>query len=164
MSAEYTEIYDPTITSPNSYVGSALQQSISALVNLNNDWYNGKAYQLYAFEYTPGPQGQSTFFVGDEATYKITADAIGPNGNVGRRVFPQEPMYVIANFGMSPSFSPINFTAIADLLPATMRIDHIRIYQDPDEQSVTCDPSGYETTRYIARHRDVYNNPNLTIW
>ena len=38
----------------NSYMGSVYQQAISGVANLNNTWYDGRAYQSYAFEYT-GP-------------------------------------------------------------------------------------------------------------
>jgi beta-glucan synthesis-associated protein KRE6 len=158
------EVYDYSITQMNEYHGGPFQQAISGLSNLNNQWYDGNGYQTYAFEYKPGPDGDSTFFVGDEATWRLTADAIGPNGNIGQRVLPEEPMYAIVNFGMSNGFSALNLTGIAPLLPATMRIDHIRIYQDPNAESITCDPPGYETTPYIRQHYDVYTNPNLTLW
>lgn len=161
---DFMEVYDHSITRINAYHGGPFQQAISGLSNLNNQWYDGNGYQIYAFEYKPGADGESTFFVGDQATWRLTADAIGPNGNIGQRVLPEEPMYVIVNFGMSNGFSALNLTGIAPLLPATMRIDNIRIYQDPDAQSVTCDPPGYETTSYIAQHYDAYTNPNLTLW
>ena len=45
-----------------------------------------------------------------------------------------------------------------------MRIDYVRIYQDPDNEIVTCDPLGYETTQYIEDHLKAYMNPNLTNW
>lgn len=158
------EVFDRSITTINSYLGGPYQQALSALSNVNNEWYDGQAYQKYAFEYTPGAAGDAIFFVGDDATYRITGDAIGPNGNVGQRVLPQEPMYAIANFGMSTGFSALNLTGIAPLLPATMRFDYIRVYQDSSAESVTCDPPGYETTSYIAQHFDAYANPNLTLW
>lgn len=158
------EVYDYAITKINDYRGGPFQQAVSGLSNLNNEWYDGEAYQTYAFEYTPGAKGDSIFFVGDTATWRLTGDAIGPNGNVGQRVFPEEPMYAVVNFGMSNGFSALNLTGIAPLLPATMRIDNIRIYQDPDHKSVTCDPPGYETTAYIKKHYDAYTNPNLTLW
>lgn len=49
-------------------------------------------------------------------------------------------------------------------MPATMRVDYIRIYQDPNEISVTCDPADYKTTEYIKQHAEAYHNPNLTLW
>lgn len=75
-----------------------------------------------------------------------------------------EPMYPILNFGMSPSFAMLNWTGLAETWPATMRVDYIRIYQDPNEISITCDPVGYGTTEYIKQHPEAYHNPNLTLW
>ena len=76
---------------------------------------------------------------------------------------PEEPLHVIINFGMSPTFAPINFTGLADLLPATMRVDYVRIYQD-DTGEMTCDPQDYPTVDYIAAYPVAYNNPNKTKW
>jgi beta-glucanase (GH16 family) len=148
----------------NVYKGGPYQQAASALTNLNNNWYDGNEYQVYAFEYTPGSSGDIAWFIGDTPTWRITGDAIGPNGNVGQRVIPEEPMSIIMNFGMASGFSALNLTGIAPLLPATLRFDYIRIYQDPNSESVTCDPSGWETTQYINDHYDVYSNPNATQW
>lgn len=137
---------------------------MSGLTNVNHDWYNGKDYATYSYYYAPGPSGQITWGVADKAVWKLDARAIGPNGNVGQRVIPQEPMAVIMNFGMSTGFSAINLTGISTTLPATMRFDYVRIYQEEGSDSVTCDPAGYETTAYIAQHKDAYTNPNKTQW
>ncbi|KAI9696518.1 MAG: hypothetical protein M1820_008146 [Bogoriella megaspora] len=161
--ADYMELYNPQITSINAYTGGVYQQAMSALSWLNNDWYNGNKYQTYAFEYEPGTDGYITWYIGQEATWTIDARAIGPNGNIGQRTIPQEPMAIVANLGMSPSFSPINATNLPPLLPATMRLDYIRVYQDEDNTIVTCDPPGYATTDYIARHKELYQNPNITL-
>ncbi|OMP85428.1 Beta-glucan synthesis-associated protein KRE6 [Diplodia seriata] len=161
---DFFEVYDHSITEINSYAGGPYQQAISGLSNLNNDWYDGNAYQKYAFDYTPGDSGFVTWFVGDEPMWTLDARAIGPNGNVAQRVIPEEPMSLIINFGMSDSFSAINLTGIASTLPATMRIDYIRIYQDEDNELMTCDPPGYPTTDYIASHPEPYSNINLTRW
>ena len=157
-------MYDYSVTEINSYQGGNFQQAISALTNLNNDWYDGKAYQSYAFEYEPGSDGYVTWYVGKDKTWTIDARSLGPNGNVGQRVLPQEPMSIVVNFGMSPTFAALQIQKLAELLPATMRIDYIRIYQDPDSVTMTCDPDGYPTTDYIAKHPEPYNNPNLTEW
>ncbi|EME48613.1 glycoside hydrolase family 16 protein [Dothistroma septosporum NZE10] len=161
--AEWAEIYDYQITAANSYQGGVYQQAISATTALNNDWYDGKGYQIYAFEYEPGADGYVTWYVGDQKTWKVTGNSVGPNGNIGQRVVPEEPMAIVANFGMSSSFAQINFTGLAPLMPATMRIDYIRIYQDEDGE-MTCDPQGYPTTDYIANHPEPYANINLTHW
>ncbi|ORY18792.1 beta-glucan synthesis-associated protein-domain-containing protein [Clohesyomyces aquaticus] len=160
----FIEVYDNRITSMNSYQGGPFQQAISGLTNLNNDWYDGKSYQKFAFEYATGNDGYITWHVGDAETWTMDARAVGPNGNVGQRTIPEEPMSVIANFGMSNSFAAINLTGIAATLPATMRIDYIRIYQDEGKEIVTCDPPGYPTTEYIKKHAEPYNNPNMTSW
>lgn len=160
---EFIEIYDQSISSMNSYQGGVYQQALSTVTNLNNDWYNGSAYQVYAFEYSPGDSGYVKWFVGDTPTWKVTADALGPNGNIGQRVIPEEPMSIIANFGLSSSFASLNWTGLGTLMPATMRFDYIRIYQD-DDGEMTCDPDGYPTTDFISKHAKAYENPNVTSW
>ena len=164
MSIDFTEIYDPTITSMNSYTGGPFQQAASGLTMLNNDWYNGKAYQTYAFEYTPGKAGAITWYVGKDKTWKMDARSIRPNGNVGQRIIPAEPMSMVMNFGMSSGFAALNFTGLGTTLPATMRFDYVRIYQDPNSKSITCDPPDYPTSDYISKHGESYNNPNKTSW
>lgn len=148
----------------NTYRGGPYQEAISGLTNLNNDWYDGKQYQTYAFEYKTGDNGYITWHVGDAETWTLDSRALGPNGNIGQRVIPEEPMAVIANFGMSNSFAFINLTGIAASLPATMRVDYIRIYQDEGKELMTCDPPGYPTTDYIKEHSKPYNNANITHW
>ncbi|KAK4948212.1 beta-glucan synthesis-associated protein [Elasticomyces elasticus] len=160
---EFIEVYDRSISSMNSYQGGAFQQALSTVTNLHNDWYDGKAYQKYAFEYGPGADGYVKWWVGDTATWMVTGDAIGPNGNIGQRVMPQEPMAIVANFGMSNGFASLNLTGLGPLMPATMRFDYIRIYQDENGE-MTCDPQGYPSTDYIRNHAEAYNNPNLTQW
>lgn len=148
----------------NAYKGGPFQQAISGLTNLNVDWYNGKQYQKYAFDYKTGKNGFITWYVGDDKTWTFKAPSTRPNGNIGTRVIPEEPLAIIANFGMSNSFAAINIQDILKDLPAIMRIDYIRIYQPEDNQIVTCDPEGYPTTPYIKAHPEPYSNPNLTNW
>ena len=158
------EVYDDSITTLNVYQGGPFQEALSGLTNVNNNWYNGKKYAEYSFYYVPGSKGNIVWTVAGEPVWKLDARSIGPNGNVGQRVIPQEPMSMIANFGMSTGFSAINLTGIATTLPATMRFDFIRIYQKEDSVSITCDPPGYPTTQYIKDHGEAYTNPNKTLW
>ncbi|TVY26618.1 putative beta-glucan synthesis-associated protein [Lachnellula hyalina] len=162
--ADYTAVYDHQITGMNVYRGGVYQQALSAVTWLNNDWYDGKAYQTYGFEATPGATGDISWFVGDDYTWKVDGRATRPNGNIGQRVIPEEPMALIMNFGMSNSFATVFLANLAELLPATMRFDYVRIYQEEGKESITCDPTGYETTEYIAAHPEPYANPNLTLW
>jgi len=164
----FVQVFDDTVTVANVYEGGPYQQTMSMVTNLNNKWYDGGEYQKYAFEYTPGATGKVTWFIGDTKTWHFDARAVRPNGNIGQRVIPEEPMALIANFGMSNNFAALNYTGLADYLNngdgAKMRIDYIRIYQDPSAISVTCDPPGYPTTDYISKHMEAYTNPNLTHW
>lgn len=78
-------------------------------------------------------------------------------------MIPLEPMSLVMNMGMADNFAPQNHT-IREFMPALLRFDYVRIYQDPDDESVTCDPPGYETTKYIEQHRKAYDNANYTNW
>ena len=160
---DFVEVYDRSVSLMNSYQGGPYQQALSTVTNLNNDWYNGQAYQTFGFEYSPGDSGYVVWNVGSTKTWKVEGAALGPNGNVGQRVMPEEPMAIVANFGMSGSFAQLNFTGLSELMPATMRFDYIRIYQNGDGE-MTCNPVGYPTTDYIATHPGPYNNQNLTQW
>ncbi|MCJ1267455.1 hypothetical protein MMC22_007340 [Lobaria immixta] len=161
---DFIEVYDDSITLLNSYQGGTFQQALSGLTNLNNDWYDGKNYQTYNFQYTPGDKGNIVWSVGEIQAWKLDARSIGPNGNIGQRVIPTEPMAMVMNFGMSNGFAPVDLPGLGPLLPATMRFDYVRIYQDPGSVSVTCDPPDYETTSYIRNHLSAYTNPNITRW
>ena len=86
------------------------------------------------------------------------------NGNIGARILPEEPLSVIINFGLSNSFAQVFLADLAKMMPATMRIDYVRIYQEEGKESMTCDPEGWETTEYIKKHPEPYANPNLTQW
>jgi beta-glucanase (GH16 family) len=161
---DYTEIYDTAVTEMNTYRGGPFQQALSGVTWLNNDWYDGKAYQTYGFEYEPGAKGKVAWFVGDTYTWTMDTRATRANGNIGQRVLPEEPMSIIMNFGLSNSFAQVFLADLAKLMPATMRLDYVRIYQEEGKESLTCDPEGYETTEYIKAHPEPYANPNLTLW
>lgn len=148
----FVEVYDDTLTSMNSYRGGVYQEAFSGVSWLNNDWYDGNGYQKYGFEINPGPSGDLTWFIGDDYTWKADHRSVRPNGNIGQRVIPQEPMSIIMNLGMGTSFAQIFMANISPLLPATMRFDYIRIYQEDGSESITCDPDGYPTTDYIKKH------------
>ncbi|KAJ5641120.1 hypothetical protein N7528_000745 [Penicillium herquei] len=160
---DFTAVYDSRVTQINAYRGGSYQQAMSGLTNLNHRWYNGTEYQIFAFEYNPGDKGNVTWFVGADKTWTLDARAIGPNGNIGQRVIPLEPMSLVMNLGMADNFAPQNHS-IRHYMPAYLRVDFVRIYQDPDDVSVTCDPPGFETTQYIEDHKRAYENHNLTNW
>lgn len=78
------------------------------------------------------------------------------------RPVPQEPMYIIANLGMSTNFGKVDLPDLT--FPTTMRVDYIRVYQDPDALNVGCDPKDFPTETYINTYIEAYTNSNLTTW
>ena len=110
----------------NAFLGSPYQESISAITNVNTSFYDGYAYQTYGMEYQPGTSGDIssgyiTWFIGDTPTWHISGSALAPSGNVGQRLIPAEPMALVLNLGISPTFAPINWSGLYGELPAVMR-------------------------------------------
>lgn len=66
---------------------------------------------------------------------------------IGARPIPQEPMYIIANLGMSTNFGTVDLEHLT--FPATMKIDYIRVYQNPNNINYGCDPDDFPTEAYI---------------
>ena len=161
---DYLAIPNYNTTQLNGYCGGPYQQAISGQTELNNKWYDGNLYQKYGFEYMPGTgsNGQIAWFVGEDISYMMDGNAVGPNGNVDSRVISEEPMSIVLNLGISPAWTGINFGEL--VFPTTMYVDYVRWYQPSDKTMVTCDPPGYETTEYIKNHPKAYNNINLTNW
>jgi beta-glucanase (GH16 family) len=161
--SDFLQIPNYNTTSMNGYCGGPFQQAISGTTLLNNDWYDGNEYQKYAFEYEPGTtdDGKIAWFVGEDQSFMMDGRAIGQNGNVAARVVSEEPMSMVLNLGFSAAWSEILLDQLR--FPTIMRIDYVRIYQRPGQESITCDPPGYPTTEYIENHAVAYNNPNLTV-
>ncbi|KAL2027039.1 hypothetical protein VTO58DRAFT_111130 [Aureobasidium pullulans] len=161
---DFMEIPDYSLSFLNTWTGGPFQQAVSTTTMLNNEWYDGKAYQRYAFEYEPGVTEDSfiAWTVAGEEMMKFDARAIGKNGNIDQRIISEEPMSMILNLGISENWVAINWSAVE--FPAIMRVDYVRIYQKPGEESITCDPPGFETTEYIKNHPEAYLNPNYTTW
>lgn len=160
---DFMEIPDYSVSFVNTYTGGPFQQAVSTTSMLNNSWYDGEIYQKYAYEYTPGSGEDAgiAWYVGDQMTMRFDGRALGPNGNIGQRLVSEEPMSLILNLGISNNWVDINWAALK--FPTVMRVDYVRWYQKEGEESVTCDPPGYETTEYIKNHHEAYNNPNYTV-
>ncbi|KAK1092071.1 beta-glucan synthesis-associated protein [Friedmanniomyces endolithicus] len=80
----------------------------------------------------------------------------------GQRLISEEPLAMNLNLGFSHSWVDVEFAQLR--FPTILRIDYVRWYQRAGEETVTCDPVGYETTAYIASHPLAYQNPNMTTW
>jgi hypothetical protein len=159
----FTAFPDYSLSYFNSYTGGPYQQAISATTNLNRNWFDGYQYQRYSFEYAPG-EGKDAFIswkVGGQTMFMLDGRAIGPNGNIQARQISEEPMSIILNLGLSTAWTWIDWDQMR--FPAVMRVDYVRWYQKKGHTMVTCDPPGFETTKYIKDHMNAYTNPNFTV-
>lgn len=85
--------------------------------------------------------------------------------NIGQRMIPEEPMYMIFNLGMSQDFGVVD---IANLqFPSYMLVDYVRVYQRPDKitnDSLGCSPPKYPTAQWISCNRANYmTNPDDSV-
>ncbi|ODV79226.1 glycoside hydrolase family 16 protein [Suhomyces tanzawaensis NRRL Y-17324] len=162
---DFIQIHNNSVTTMNTYTGGPFQQAVSATTTLNTTWYERGNYthnfQRYGFEYLNDDEsGYLTWFVGLDPTMTIRSTALHPNGNVGWRKLPKEPMSIIMNLGISNNWAYIDWPAL--IFPATMRVDYVRVYQPPGQTKVGCDPDDYPTYNYIQEHLNIYQNVNLT--
>ncbi|KAJ6462076.1 beta-glucan synthesis-associated protein KRE6 [Mycena sanguinolenta] len=160
-------IPDPSITAQNAFVGNVFQQTTSALTNTNQDCYQlkGGCFSTYGFEYTPGyADGYISWITDDKLAWTLNGNMVGADTQteIGARQVPVEPMYIIMNLGLSENFGTIDFDHLT--FPAVMRIDWVRVYQDPDNVQVGCNPADYPTAEYINEYMEAYTNANLTTW
>lgn len=163
---DWVYIHNASTTVMNSYAGGPFQQAVSGVTTLNPDWYEyggTQQFQRYGFEYlNDDKDGYITWYVGLDPTLTVNANALQANGNIGPRRISKEPMSIIMNLGISNSWAYINWNAI--VFPVTFSIDSVRLYQPPNNISVTCDPPDFPTYQYIQEHINAYENVNLTSW
>ncbi|WFC99881.1 hypothetical protein MYAM1_002627 [Malassezia yamatoensis] len=152
----------------NDYTGSTLQQAVSAKVNTTDDAYQltGGGFDSYGFEYEPGGTNASylTYTVSERPVVTFNTTAFGPNPQteIGQRLIPEEPMYIIMNLGIASSFSFVNWWELE--FPAVMRISYVRVWQEPDKIRTSCSPPDFPTKDYIERHKEAYTNSQLRTW
>lgn len=48
---------------------------------------------------------------------------------------------------MSRNFGYVDLDHLT--FPTTMKVDYIRVYQDPDNKNIGCDPDDFPTAAYI---------------
>ncbi|KAF9542499.1 beta-glucan synthesis-associated protein SKN1 [Agrocybe pediades] len=160
-------IYDPDVTQLNGYIGGAFQQTTSGLSETNQACYESQSgcFSVYGFEYKTGfDDGYITWVNDGKLAWTLKNAGMGPDSatQIGRRYISQEPMYIIANLGLSLGFGDVDFEDL--IFPSTMSIDYIRVYQPADAVNVGCDPDDFPTTKYIETFQEAYTNPNLTTW
>lgn len=159
---------------------------------LTNSSEDQDAYELtkgelaiYGFEYVPGYDDAYISWINDnKLSWTVMAGGLGPDPltEISARPMPQEPMYLLANLGTSPSYSHacvvlILFSQLPGIsqsfgnvdverltFPAKMRVDWIRVYQPVGKKNIGCDPIDFPTKAYIDRYIEAYTNPNYTTW
>ncbi|KAH9042091.1 glycoside hydrolase family 16 protein [Lactarius pseudohatsudake] len=153
----------------NSYTGGLYQQAVSGLSDISSSNYNGSGFATYAYEWWSNPNHRSDGYVQwyseGQKTWRATYASLAGDSTTGisNRIIPEEPMYLILNLGMAPSFQKQDFQHLQ--FPSKMYIDYIRVYQRSDvSDGVGCNPSSHPTTDYINNHLNAYSNPNLTTW
>ncbi|KAF9461053.1 beta-glucan synthesis-associated [Collybia nuda] len=167
------EVFEPDMTRPNSYRGSAVQQAVSGIVKLPSDMFqgSGKVFKKIGFEYWANPsnaqEGYITWQVDGKQSHRVSATAVGPDqgpggSGVGQRLIPEEPMSIVLNLGMSQNWQKIDLSTMQ--FPAEMLVDYVRVYQRKGAMNVGCNPPDYPTADYINNHKDAYENVNTTTW
>ncbi|KAJ9101837.1 hypothetical protein QFC21_003177 [Naganishia friedmannii] len=164
------KIYDPTITKWNSYRGGTFQQAVSALTYVPNNVYQNTTgdFNTYGLEWYADTNDRENGYIAWVAngvrSWTVHASSIraNPLTEIGQRIIPEEPMYLIVNFGMSNNFQSVTFNQLN--FPNEMHIDWIRVFTKDGLGTVGCSPEDYPTAAYIAAHENAYTNPNLTVW
>jgi hypothetical protein len=103
------EIYDEDLTHYNSYLGGTYQQAVSGLTLLPDRIYydqvtggRSKEFTTFSFEYSAVPEAREKGYIhwvtDGKPAWTMYADAIGPNPRteIGRRIIPEEPMYMVS--------------------------------------------------------------------
>ncbi|KAJ7045525.1 beta-glucan synthesis-associated [Mycena alexandri] len=158
---------DPTISQLNTFTGSITQQATSVVTSTDPACYekNGGCFSVYGFEYKPGVvDAYISWISNNKLAWTIKAAGVGPDPavQIGPRLVSQEPMYLIANLGMSTNFGPVDLAHLP--FPCTLSIDYIRVYQPKSAINIGCDPPNFPTSDYINKYMEAYTNPNLTSW
>ncbi|KAJ7225676.1 beta-glucan synthesis-associated protein [Mycena pura] len=148
-------IPDPVNSTLNTYIGGAFQQATSVVTQTNQ-----QCYQLIdptCYEYISWISNNKLAW-----TLKAAGMAADTAVEIAARPIPQEPMYILANLGMSLNFGTVDFELLT--FPAVMRVDYIRVYQPSDAINIGCDPTDFPTQAYINEYLGAYTNPNFTTW
>ncbi|PPQ93497.1 LOW QUALITY PROTEIN: hypothetical protein CVT25_005238 [Psilocybe cyanescens] len=148
-------------------IQGGFQQTTSGLATTNQACYElgTQCSSVYGFEYKSGfDDGYITWVSDGQLSWTLRGPAMGANTEteISQRPISSEPMYIIANLGLSLGFGTVDFDNL--IFPSTMSIDYIRVYQPADSMNVGCDPKDYPTAKYIETFQRAYTNANLTDW
>ncbi|KAF7315656.1 hypothetical protein MIND_00081100 [Mycena indigotica] len=186
--SDFFSMTDPTISHINSFKGSITQEATSIVTNTAPLCYedNGNCFSIYGFEYRPGfDDGYITWIATNKVAWTIKGGAVGsnPQTQIGPRQISganfspvvlsphatvAEPMYLIANLGMSFNFGKVDLEHLP--FPCHLEIDYIRVYQPKSAINVGCSliPAILQDTQHkhtsTRNYIQAYTNPNLTTW
>ncbi|EIW82295.1 glycoside hydrolase family 16 protein [Coniophora puteana RWD-64-598 SS2] len=151
----------------NTYTGGIYQQAASVVTQTDQDCYELETgcFSVYGFEYKPGfDDAYISWIANNQLAYTVEAAGFAADSRVqiSARPVSQEPMYLLANLGMSKNFGVVDLDHLT--FPTTMRVDYIRVYQPSNAKNIGCDPPDFPTAEYIKTYAEAYNNPNLTTW
>lgn len=115
-------------TEVNSYTGELTQQSLSGVTPIDQRGMqilpNGSLgiFSQYAVEYQPGLDGYVQWEASGTPAWRLTSAqlAADPVAKISARPVAPEPMYILANLGISQVGSPVLFV----LPPATLSCEH----------------------------------------
>lgn len=164
-------IYDDSLTEFNTYTGGQIQEAVSSVTRVPDRGFNQTQndYVRYGVEYTPdfdyNGSGSLTWYVDGVPSWTVKSEAFParPDLDISQRIVPTEPMAIVMNLAISPSFQRVDFDAGGMTFPAFMAIDYVRVYQkDGQTDRITCDPVDHPTADFINTHPELYNNVNLT--
>jgi beta-glucanase (GH16 family) len=151
----------------NSYIGGAFQQATSVVTQTGQKCYQllDNCFSIFGFEYKPGFGDAYISWISDgKVSWTLNQPGMAADHavEIDQRPVPVEPLYIIANLGMSLNFGDVDFEHLT--FPAIMRVDYIRVYQPKDAINIGCDPANFPTQAYINEYIDAYTNPNFTTW
>ncbi|ETM44358.1 hypothetical protein L914_10389 [Phytophthora nicotianae] len=142
-------------------------------------------YFVYQVEWVTGENGYVRWMGAGQPLFEVTAEAfsIVPQNdkkNNPQKLMLEEPMSIIFNVALSRSWgaAPPNpgyecrgdgtdetVNKICDDFPMFLKIDYIRLYQDPkgnrgkdDYMQLGCDPASHPTREWIQGHLDEYED------
>ncbi|KAK9893265.1 glycoside hydrolase family 16 protein [Cystobasidium minutum MCA 4210] len=154
----------------NEWDGDDYIQCISTLSQTDQTCYelkNKTAFQTYGIDYQPSKgkdtNGHICWTQGDTMTAHLEESALGPRPeiDIGQRLVPREPMYIIFNLVLSETFGNISEQLT---FPTQMRVDWVRLYQQKDLLNTGCNPADFPTAKYIERHMAAYQNATMDSW
>ncbi|KAJ7612858.1 glycoside hydrolase family 16 protein [Mycena polygramma] len=146
-SSDNLVIADTTLSQQNSYNGGLFQQATFVVSATNQGCYQliDQCYAVQGFEYVPGYSDvYITWITDNKVAWTLNSPGLDSLTGISARPITDEPLYILANLGISHAFGYIDFDHL--VFPATMRIDW------------------KPTSVYIATYSGAYTNPLLTTW